>query len=507
MSKSPDKPKSEERSTTARNGEVVSTRRIARYRTAILVIVQLVLIGVVFVQLNYLSCRRHQTWDLSQNRRFTLSDTSKGFLKSLGGEVQVVMAFLATSELHSDVKGLISEFDRLGGDQVRAEYLDLSRSRTRISELKDQYGLQFGGDQILIIGATGRIKVIGAEELVSRDSNSGRVVEFKGEEVITAALLEVTEQKQRKIYLVAGSRRADELIPIASQLQPIANAQNARLESLVLEGRQDIPADADALFFPGNSTDLTEREMKLVRTYWESQKGGLVIFLDPTAETPNLNMLLREHGVAPHGDRVMSVLSIPGVAEKKTYDVPVALMPGTGPTRNLPAMSMRLVGQTQSLEVLYEDDLLISENIRPQPLMVAGEGFWGETDYQAEVVSYNPDIDHGRPDLVYAAASVEKGELGDADLAEGSSRLVVVGNPDLLSPDGNTGKVAVDFTMASINWVMNREELIGITPRRPTAFTLNVSPADFGLLQSLMILMMPGLALIVGGMVWMRRRA
>jgi hypothetical protein len=349
--------------------------------------------------------------------------------------------------------------------------------------------------------------VIAVEEMVNRDSNSGRVVQFKGEEVLTAALLEVTEQQQRKIYLITGGRRADELVPIAAQIQPLANAQNARLESLVLEGLQEVPEDADALFFPGNSTDLTERELDLVREFWEVRQGGLLIFLDPGAKTPNMDRLLREHGAAPNPDRVLTVLNIPGMATKPSYDVPVSLMPGGGPTRDLPALSMRLPGRTKSLDVLFEDDLLISENIRPRPLMVAGQGYWGEMEFQEENVSYNPDVDNGPPDLVFTAASVEKGMMGDPDLEKGSSRLVVVGNSSLISPDGNTSKVAADFTMASLNWIMNREELMGISPRRPTAFTLNITPADFGLLQSFMIFVIPGMALIVGGFIWMRRRA
>lgn len=484
-----------------------SSRRLQRYRTAAMVGVQVVLIGIVFLQVNYLSCRRHVTWDLTQNRRFTVSETTKNYLGSLGGEVRLVMAFLGTSDLYSEVKGLVAEYDRLGGDGVTAEYLDLSRSRSRIAELKDKHQLQFSGDQIVIFGESGRIKTVNAEELVNRDANTGRVIEFKGEEVLTAAILEVTEQKQRKIYLITGDRRADELIPIAAQLQPLVNAQNARLEGLVLEGREDIPEDADALFFPGNSEDLTERELALVRSYWESRRGGLVIFLDPTAATPVLNSMLREHGVAPQQDRVLSVISIPGVAARKTYDVPVSLMPGAGPTRDLPALSTRLLGQTQSIEVLYEDDLLLSENIRPLPLMIAATGFWGETEFQAEEISFNPGVDHGQPDPVFTAASVEKGVQGDPGLSQGSSRLVVAGNPNLISPEGNSAKVAVDFTMASLNWVMNREELMGISPRRPTFFTLSISPDKVALLQSLLIMVLPGIALILGGFVWMRRRA
>ncbi|MEM9017675.1 MAG: Gldg family protein, partial [Verrucomicrobiota bacterium] len=278
-------------------------RKGTRFRTAGLVAIQVVLIAIIFLQVNYLSCRRHSTWDLTQNKRFTLSETTVNYLESLGSEVHLVMAFLGSSDLYTEVKGLLSEYDRIGSDSVSAEYLDLSRSRSRLAELKDQYQLRFGGDQVIIFGASGRFKVVGAEEMVTRDPNSGRVLEFKGEEVLTSALLEVTEQQQRKIYLITGGRRADELVPIASQVQPLASAQNARLESLVLEGRAEIPDDADALFFPGNTVDLTERELDLVRNFWEEQQGGLVVFLDPSADTPNLNQLLREHGVAPRGDR------------------------------------------------------------------------------------------------------------------------------------------------------------------------------------------------------------
>ena len=96
---------------------------------------------------------------------------------------------------------------------------------------------------------------------------------------------------------------------------------------------------------------------------------------------------------------------------------------------------------------------------------------------------------------------------GDPGLLQGSSRLVVVGNANLISPTGQTSQVAADFTMASINWVMNREALVGISPRRPTVFTLGVQPAKVALLQTFLIIVLPGAALIAGGWVWLRRRA
>lgn len=481
-------------------------RQLERGRTALLVAFQVALILLVFGQVNYLSCRRHSAWDLTQNRRFSVSETTRQVLEGLGGEVRIVMAFLERSDLQPEVRGLVAEYDRLGGDALVAEYLDLSRSRSRIGELRDRYGIEFPSDQLVVIGESGRTRTIPAEELLNRDISGGGPVEFRGEEVLTSAILEVTEQRQRKIYLITGDRRAEELVRIAEQLQPLANAQNARLEGLVLEGREAIPEDADVLFFAGNTEDLTERELALVRDYWENRRGGLVIFLDPSVPMPRLHSLLREHGVAPRADRVLSVVSIPGVAARKTYDVPVSLMPGTGPTRDRAALSLTLPGQTQSIEVLHEDELLLAENIRPIPLMIAAAGFWGETEHQEEEVSYNPAIDHGQPNPVFTAAAVEKGVPGDTGLLQGSSRLVVVGNANLISPSGQTSQVAADFTMGSINWVMNRESLVGISPRQPTIFTLGIQAEKLALLQSLLILVLPGLALIAGGWIWLVRR-
>ena len=97
----PEKKEQKDEEAAAKGGSfVVSGRKIERYKTALLVAVQITLMVIVFFQVNYLSYRKHQTWDLTQNRRFTLSDTSKGFMKSLGGEVNVIMVFLGTSDLY-----------------------------------------------------------------------------------------------------------------------------------------------------------------------------------------------------------------------------------------------------------------------------------------------------------------------------------------------------------------------------------------------------------------------
>ena len=163
----------------ARSGWFGAKRRLERGRTALLVAVQVVLILLVFFQLNYLSCRRHTAWDLTRNGRFSVSETTQQVVGDLATEVRVVMAFLGSSDLHSEVKGLIAEYDRLGGDRLVAEYLDLSRSRERLGELRDRHGIEFTGDQVVVIGENGRVRTLPAEDFVNRDPSSGAVLTFK----------------------------------------------------------------------------------------------------------------------------------------------------------------------------------------------------------------------------------------------------------------------------------------------------------------------------------------
>ena len=61
--------------------------------------------------------------------------------------------------------------------------------------------------------------------------------------------------------------------------------------------------------------------------------------------------------------------------------------------------------------------------------------------------------------------------------------------------------------MSSLNWALDREELAGISPRKPTAYVLSVDPAKLSLLQNLIILVIPALAFLAAGFVWFLRRA
>jgi hypothetical protein len=505
--------------------ELRGPRIFGRFGIAVQVGVQILLAMIIFAQVNYIGCRRHDRWDLTQGGRFTLSTVSTNFLQTLDTEVRVVMAFMQQSDLHSEVEGMLSEYARQSNGRVVTEVLDLSRNRDRLTELGDLHGIEFNRNMLVVINDQ-RVKVIGAEDLVRRASD-GRISEFRGEEILTSTLLEVAERQQKKIYMLAGNRVMDEMIVIGQKLVDLAAVQNLRVESFNLGTANAIPTDAEALFIAGPTVDLNTRELELIEDYWQNRSGSLFIMLNPNAPTPNLSSFIRKRGIAPQDDRILSVANIPGVASSgKIHDVPVNFipvrpgLPGTEITRELIGIATTLTKQSQSLEVLIDDELLAADGIRVAPLAIADGRFWGETEYREEDVAANDNQDN--TGVLYTAASAEQKPVNNpvataadadnsnsgsgSDAESKTSRMVVVGNAHLLDVSGNTKKPNADFVMNSLNWLIDRTELIGITPRKPTAYSLSITPGQFGMLQTLAILILPGGALALGGLIWFLRR-
>ncbi|MFT4550848.1 MAG: hypothetical protein ACI9MB_004829, partial [Verrucomicrobiales bacterium] len=131
--------------------------------------------------------------------------------------------------------------------------------------------------------------------------------------------------------------------------------------------------------------------------------------------------------------------------------------------------------------------------------------FWGETSYSnGEFPVFDQNIDHGQP--LYIAASVERGAMPDAVQRGDSSRLVVIANGTLLDPDTNSS-ANVEFVLASLNWVLDREQLIGIIPKRATTYSIKMSASETKRTFWLAVLILPGLVFGAAIMMWFIRRA
>jgi hypothetical protein len=224
--------------------------------------------------------------------------------------------------------------------------------------------------------------------------------------------------------------------------------------------------------------------------------------LDPSGETPRLNAFLGLHGVVPRGDRVLYAESI-GSGTRKEFSVQAVFDNESSITRPIAASGTTLPGQSESLELRFDDEYLKNQNITVHPLIGATERYWGEKNYLEDLPV--ADDDDTRKDI-FLAASVERGTITDERLRVDSCRMVVIGNAALLDKQSALA-VNRDFVAASLNWILNREKLIGITPKAKHNYRIQLTRRQSEIIFWGTTVVMPAIVLCFGLMVWATRRA
>ena len=131
----------------------------------------------------------------------------------------------------------------------------------------------------------------------------------------------------------------------------------------------------------GPQYDFSDREMKVLRDFWDKQ-GRILVLVDPSANTPRLRAFLDELGVKVNDDRLM-VFVRTGIQELAlTRDVQAHFLGDSPITKRLADVRAIFVGGTSSLTL--DPNRGRAANIRLQPLIQAEKGYFAETDYNSD---------------------------------------------------------------------------------------------------------------------------
>ncbi len=282
--------------------------------------------------------------------------------------------------------------------------------------------------------------------------------------------------------------------------------ENIKFQELNLFELPAIPKDVKVVMIDGPQYDFSDREMKMLRDFW-NKDGRILLLIDPAAKTPKLLAFLNELGVKVDDDRLMAMVKT-GIEEvARVRDVMAHFLPDNPVTKRLADVHALFFGPTSSLTL--DSQRVAPANIHLAPLVQAEKGYWGETDYYSDdeaLLQYDPAKDRGEPLTI--AASVEKGGSADARVQINSARLVVVANSTFMQNNALTqDQQGLDFVSASLNWLLSREQMIGIAPKIPQTLTFTLDAQAARSLRWIVLVLMPLVPAILGWLVWWRRRA
>jgi hypothetical protein len=86
--------------------------------------------------------------------------------------------------------------------------------------------------------------------------------------------------------------------------------------------------------------------------------------------------------------------------------------------------------------------------------------------------------------------------------------MVVVSNATFVQDNALTqDQQALDFVSGCTNWLLSREQLIGIAPKVPKTLTFTLNDDALRSLRWIILVLMPLFFVVLGTAVWWKRRA
>ena len=486
--------------------------KIGRIRIGLNVLVQILLILFLAAMVNSFAFKHYRRWDFSRDQKYALSDKTKRFLETLKGKMRITVFFSPNTPISADVQNLLTEYQYAGKGKIDVEQIDPERNLSRAKELFDKYKV-VTDESLLVLDYDGRNKTVKASEMADIDQSGmafgegPQVAAFKGEQAITGAMIDLVEGKKKTLGYVTGHKEPALSAPTSpiSLLKTFIENENIKFQELNLLDQAAVPSDVNTVMILGPQYDFSDREMKLLRDFWDKQ-GRILVLLDPAANTPRLRAFLDELGVKINDDRLM-VFVRTGIQELAlTRDVQVRFLGDSSVTRRLADVRAIFVGGTCSLTL--EANRVRGANIRLEPLIQAEKGYFAETDYNTDdQAKLQADAQKAGNSPLTIAASVEKGGSADARVQVNSARLVAVSNGTFVQDSAiMQDQAALDFVSAAVNWLLSREQLIGIAPKVPKPLIFSLDPEALRQLRWIVLLLMPLIPAAIGTIVWWQRR-
>lgn len=230
--------------------------------------------------------------DISDNRIYEITDTSKDILKDLDQEITFTV-YAEKDSTDDRIKTFLDKYTALS-DQISVKWVDPVLHPAELTENNVEE------DTILIsCEDTGKSTTVSFSDILVTDeysyymTGSTSATEFDGEGQFTGAVNYVTSDTQKKIYYTTGHGEGT----FSTSVSDLLDKNNMVSEELNLLMTGEIPEDCDLLFLYAPASDLAEEEISLLEDYI-AQGGNVYVLLGATDDDmTNLKAFMAEYGI------------------------------------------------------------------------------------------------------------------------------------------------------------------------------------------------------------------
>jgi len=447
-----------------------------------------ILLNAVFTLTNL----KNLSFDLTPNKLYSIGDQTKDILKGLNKDVTIYGLFDEERQKSGDDKPVIEMLKQYDlNSHVKVIYKDPDKNPTLMSDIDpdNTKGIQ-KGNYVIKCGSKLRTLTINDMFSFTTDQSTGTqtATGFKAEEEFTGAIKFVTSDKAQVAYFVSGHQEQNADANY-TQAKSYIEKNNFEIKDLKLATADKVPADASILVFLSPKNDLSVDEREKLRDYFKT--GGNALFLfdsDKTGVALNqFNTLLGDFNLALDNDVVKENDSNFYYPHNQYMIVPQ--IQSNGITSKLDSSALMFMYNARSIKIqkTAKDYINITE------LANTSDSAVGEqvTKNQGNTIS-------GPLDLAVAVESAAYSK---------PAKIVVFGNSQFID-DAMVSNVpsSIDFLMSSINWIQDNKNDISIVPKENVDMSMILTTTQENIIKWGTILVLPLLIMIVGIVVWLRRR-
>ena len=448
-----------------------------------LAIAAIAVLGIITL-VEAISLRHSHRFDLTANKRYSLSPQSQQLLAELPQPVKVTAFYQDAQAARESAKDLLDQYAYYG-KQFTYEFIDPDRN----PGVAKRYGITSYGTIVLESGAKEE-KVLAADE-----------------ENLTNALLKIIREGKKVVYFLEG--HGEHSINNAeregySEAKRAIESQNyeAKPLSLLTEGK--LPDDASILIIAGPRKDLLDGELAEITHFIE--RGGKGMFLLNPEGPPGLPPYLVDYGIQVVEGMVVDLVSRLFGAD---YLMPVITTYEEHPiTKNFEVASFFPL----ALSVKTTDKM--PEQVSAQVLAKTSPNSWLKRDMQelqAELQAQgrpllNESRDEKGPVPVIAVATVTPRREGSTEQELKKARIVVFGDSDFASNNYLNLSGNRDLFLNTVSWLAEEENLIAIRPKEGGSFFTPVTATQERLIFWLSMIVLPAVVVGSGVAMYMWRR-
>lgn len=432
--------------------------------------------------------------DLTESKRYSISEQSQKILESLKDEINIKGFYQAADPNRDRTRDLLETY-RYYSKKFNYQFIDPDREPS----LAKHYQIRTYGT--LFLEGFGKTQTITTAD----------------EESITNGILKLIQEKEMVVYFLTahGDREISNFDKDGySTAKAAIEKENFQVKTLNLLVDPKIPDDAALVIAADPKKPLMDTELEALRQYL-NRNGNVMFMLEPFSHT-GLDDFLKSYGIAISSDIIVDTMSrvfgasylIPVVTEYGFHKITEGF--------NIACFFPTARGVDPAQEIPDSVDLTELASTSPYS--------WSEIDYSfgdPEPPKFDEAKDKKGPINVAVIATVSTkkttatGQNSDAQTKDESAepadsgrqaQLLVFGDSDFASNTYFNLQGNSDFFLNSINFLAQQENLIAIERPKTTGTPLTLSRSQSQLLFWVGLLLMPAVVLASGLLVFQLRR-